>query len=253
LAIVVVVLGILITGIVGGQSIMETAKRQKVITQFKEWKTAISAFYLEYDAMPGDLPDAWEYFDFSEYNSSYGFRNVFGHWRRGDGMVDDVAESSLAFIELVKAEILPSSVARHNGENGLEEFHSKCGLNAPVGPYEGTCWQMINKLHDREQSELNDYIVLGSERLDDNWLSYLEGPSVSSVTAKYIDEKIDDGKARKGNFVAYRPQGMGASWSENIRNQYSVPNHAICSYNDNYSAVQKEPVCYIAFKNNYRY
>jgi prepilin-type N-terminal cleavage/methylation domain-containing protein len=62
LAIVVVVLGILIGGIVAGQSIIESANANKTISQIGQMKTAIQAYKLEFDALPGDHKDAYEYF-----------------------------------------------------------------------------------------------------------------------------------------------------------------------------------------------
>jgi prepilin-type N-terminal cleavage/methylation domain-containing protein len=61
LAIVIVVLGILIGGVLTGQSIIESAKKREVITGFTQLRTGLNAFKLEFDAIPGDMEDAYDY------------------------------------------------------------------------------------------------------------------------------------------------------------------------------------------------
>jgi prepilin-type N-terminal cleavage/methylation domain-containing protein len=61
LAIVIIILGILITGIVGGQSLIESANRQNTIATYQVLNQAVLAFKLEYDAIPGDFDEAEDY------------------------------------------------------------------------------------------------------------------------------------------------------------------------------------------------
>jgi prepilin-type N-terminal cleavage/methylation domain-containing protein len=61
LAIVVVVLGILITGIIGGRSLIESSKRQQQLVFFENVNRSALAFKLEYNAIPGDMKNAWDY------------------------------------------------------------------------------------------------------------------------------------------------------------------------------------------------
>jgi prepilin-type N-terminal cleavage/methylation domain-containing protein len=62
LAIVIVVLGILVGGVLTGQSIIDSAKRSATVSHITQMKTALNAFKLEFDDIPGDMRDAYDYF-----------------------------------------------------------------------------------------------------------------------------------------------------------------------------------------------
>jgi prepilin-type N-terminal cleavage/methylation domain-containing protein len=61
LAIVVVVLGILVSGVVAGRSLISVSQSQGFIKQMESYQTAILAFKLEFDGMPGDFDEAEDY------------------------------------------------------------------------------------------------------------------------------------------------------------------------------------------------
>ncbi len=62
LAIVIVIIGIIMGGILGAQSLIDSSKIRGVITEIKNMETAVRAFELEYNALPGDMRDAYDYF-----------------------------------------------------------------------------------------------------------------------------------------------------------------------------------------------
>ena len=96
LAIVIVIIGLIVGGVLGANSLIETAKKQKIISQLREFKTAINAFYLEYDAIPGDLPNSTDYFDYSEFHTTDYIENDrgWGWYTKGDNIVHDRYESA---------------------------------------------------------------------------------------------------------------------------------------------------------------
>jgi prepilin-type N-terminal cleavage/methylation domain-containing protein len=61
LAIVVVVLGILVSGIVTGQSIIRSANVNSTINDIQKMQTAMRAFELEFGSQPGDFDEAYDY------------------------------------------------------------------------------------------------------------------------------------------------------------------------------------------------
>lgn len=58
LAIVMVVIGILIGGIIKGQELMRNARLLSTIAQIKSYQSSIIQFRDVYDSLPGDLPSA---------------------------------------------------------------------------------------------------------------------------------------------------------------------------------------------------
>ena len=61
LSITIVVIGLIVASVVGGQSLVRQAKLRSIITDFENYKTAANTFKLEYDGLPGDLRRASSY------------------------------------------------------------------------------------------------------------------------------------------------------------------------------------------------
>ena len=58
LSIVLVIIGLLIGGIFVGQSLIHNATLNAVITEFNRYQTAVQSFKQQYQALPGDMPNA---------------------------------------------------------------------------------------------------------------------------------------------------------------------------------------------------
>ena len=61
LSIVIVIIGLIVAGVVGGQTLVKQAKLRSIITDVQKTQTIINTFFLEYGAMPGDMPNASNY------------------------------------------------------------------------------------------------------------------------------------------------------------------------------------------------
>ena len=61
LSIVLVIIGLLIGAVLAGKELIRQSKIQSVIKEANLYKTAIATFYLKYDALPGDMPNAVSY------------------------------------------------------------------------------------------------------------------------------------------------------------------------------------------------
>lgn len=105
LSIVIVIIGLIISGIVAGQSLVRSAKISSITSDIDKYKTAINTFQLEYNAQPGDLPTA----------VSYGIASA-GHFGNGDKKIDDCRyEGSYAWEHLSKAKLIPGSYTGTTG------------------------------------------------------------------------------------------------------------------------------------------
>jgi len=58
LSIVLVIIGLLVGGISGGQKLILQSKIHAQISELKKYDVAIQSFNLAYDALPGDMIDA---------------------------------------------------------------------------------------------------------------------------------------------------------------------------------------------------
>jgi len=61
LSIVIVIIGLIVAGVVGGQVLVKQAKLRGLIADINKYEVAINAFRLEYDAIPGDFNRAADF------------------------------------------------------------------------------------------------------------------------------------------------------------------------------------------------
>ena len=54
LSIVLIIIGLLIAGITGGASLIKSATLRAVMTEARNYNTAVNSFYVAYNAYPGD-------------------------------------------------------------------------------------------------------------------------------------------------------------------------------------------------------
>ena len=86
LAIVLVVIGLLLGGVLKGQELIESARARNIISQLDSIKAAYYAFQDKYRAAPGDYPGSLAYANLSGITSP----QVGGN---GDGVVRDTPQA----------------------------------------------------------------------------------------------------------------------------------------------------------------
>lgn len=98
LSIVLVILGLIVGGIVGGKSLIRQTELQNIVREVNALNTAVNTFKLEYDHLPGDFPEAEDYWGSS--NATNG---------NGDGYIDPISsiESRYGLHHMSMAEIVP--------------------------------------------------------------------------------------------------------------------------------------------------
>lgn len=62
LSIVLVIIGLLVGGVLAGQTLIAAAQVRKEISKLNSISTAINTFRVKYDALPGDMANATTYF-----------------------------------------------------------------------------------------------------------------------------------------------------------------------------------------------
>lgn len=72
LSIVLVILGLLTGGILGGQSLIRAAELRAVMTEYTQFQTAINSFKSKYNALPGDMPNAVQFWGRADNGSFTG-------------------------------------------------------------------------------------------------------------------------------------------------------------------------------------
>lgn len=58
LSIVIVIVGLIVSGVIAGQSLVKNSKKQSLISDINQYKTAINTFRVAYNGLPGDIRNA---------------------------------------------------------------------------------------------------------------------------------------------------------------------------------------------------
>jgi prepilin-type N-terminal cleavage/methylation domain-containing protein len=215
LAIVIVVIGILIIGVVGAQSIMESANRSSIVTQMKEFDQATLAFKLEYGDLPGDMKnqDAIDYGFRNCGSYTNGTFNCGDEYADGDGKIEGylvngtngapnslVWEPYLFFAHLDDSDIMDIKIENSPGSGSYSGCHQTGCLKSGHGgfiPYTDNSRRLYWYLGlEKIQNLGTNHILTSNDRINNF--------NFTPQEAKSIDDKIDDGKPNKGNVTARR-------------------------------------------------
>jgi prepilin-type N-terminal cleavage/methylation domain-containing protein len=193
LAIVIVVLGILVSGIVAGQSIIKSSKVRSVISEYKQYSTAINAFKLEYGALPGDFKDASDYWD--NVDDGNGDKKVV----RTQGY-----EVGSVWEHLKEAEIIQGEYDSRADTSVL--LSQSCGIRVPCSKYDGAHWAFGTSIHAPfHNNTTSNKLMLNSTARTNN--AVLPRNVIHVKDAYNIDKKIDDGKPTRGRVGSYYNDG----------------------------------------------
>ncbi len=224
LSIVLVIIGLIVGGVVGGKALIKSSEVHALVTTMDRIKTSVNAFYLQYDALPGDFREAGDYWPNCDSTPA----NCNGD---GDNTVETDAEKYRAWQHLALADILPSSMSGVvNGSGNCE-----IGVNIMDTPMNGGGLMFNSASYAWWPRRLDMGLQFGSR---DNVVhsSCLDNPIVTAAVARKIDRKIDDGLASDGNMFSL--DGGGAS-GECLVDQGGADN--------NYNVAATEAGCRVFF------
>jgi len=174
IAIVLVIIGLLLGGILKGQELITSARVKNIVAQIDGTKAAFFGFQDRYRALPGDFNAATT--------------QIAGATQNGDGNgVINATESIAVWDHLSHAGFI----------NGTYVYNAtESAATTPNNPY-GARIQLIND---------DTYADAGTPTTR---LNLKTGPQIPAAILAEIDRKIDDGNALRGNmrFSAYDAGG----------------------------------------------
>jgi prepilin-type N-terminal cleavage/methylation domain-containing protein len=200
LSIVLVIIGLLIGGILVGQSMIQSAKVNKVIREYQQYEIMMNQFKTKYRSLPGDIPS-----NFSNTN--------LGTIGNGDGVINySVAnnkEAVLAWINLKTAGFLNNCIC-DGGAAGNAGF-SNATTSTPLSSYNPKArWAVgaqsptfsIYHFLSYQLSANTNYLLLTQDGGQDGALNWVENKKIRPQDAAAIDQKIDDARPMTGNVMA---------------------------------------------------
>jgi len=186
LAIVLVVIGLLLGGVLKGQELIESARARNIISQIDSIKAAYYAFLDRYGAAPGDYPGTLAHANLSGITSA----QVGGN---GDGVVRDTPqarESLLLWVHLSHANLIAGN---YQADSSLPSVHGEW----PRNPYNA----YLQLQYDSQFANSKDTPRLNLKT----------GNQIPAKVLAEIDRKIDDGRADSGQFRFSQFDGGGGS------------------------------------------
>jgi len=178
LALVIVVIAIIATTVAAGSGIVKQFKLRLVTVELSNYKTMITQFKMQYNALPGDMNNA----------SSYWGGATNGN---GDKLINSFNESYHAWQHLNKAGLITK--IPYNGALSGSLPSSALSKNSSYFIYNLS--SQIYQDPGSLPSSLAIHIVNRAQPTA-NWIFML--PRVGTTNAYNIDNKIDDGLASRG-------------------------------------------------------
>jgi prepilin-type N-terminal cleavage/methylation domain-containing protein len=214
LAIVILIIGLITGGIISGQFLVSQASLRSVINDVNQIKSAVNNFYLQYNALPGDLKNASSYWSTSNGN--------------GNGYIDGTynacgnPESLLAWRHLTLSESYPGNFTGTSSTPCAIIGTNIAGSKIKGGSYH--LWSTPTLSGKIFNSFSGNFIHLGSYTTSDNSIM---GAILLPSDGRDLDAKIDDGKANKGTVLASDGNGTttgncSARWNNNGGADYNL-------------------------------
>ncbi len=219
LSIVLVIVGLLVGGVVAGKMLIHSAEIRAVTTEFNRYKTATDSFRDKYRALPGDMPNAVQYWGtyggggtdngldgtcslLTVGSGSVATCNGNGD-RRIAGEVSGWYEQFRYWQHLSNAGLIEGSYTGVSPVVGYET--STIGVNIPASKVNSAGWTMhyfppISGDASFYDGSYGNILVFGEEATG----SYIFNPALRPEDAYNLDRKMDDGSPGTGNVVTYK-------------------------------------------------
>ena len=202
IAIVLVIVGVLLGGVLKGQSLIASAKTNGVIRDMQALQAAVYGFQDRYQALPGNLSNAATVVGNGAVNCTADCN---------DADIAGAGNISLAFNHMVAAGLIP-------GPAPASQLTGNMGVilgspDMPTNPWGGRMFIWTSAA----------YAGTGAAAL-----GVYTGPAVPSSVLAEIDRKIDDGFPTTGSFRAGFPD-VGTATCLDVANNLWLPDGPDCA------------------------
>ena len=196
IAIVLLIIGVIIGGVLKGKDLIDSAKLKATIQQINEFKMAVASFQDRYHALPGDFAHASR-----DIGPDVPNGNGNGHIE-GLGL-DSEAEAVKFWQQLSAADLISSPGSPREGA---------------VGPGTGVPAAKIGGVVTVTYQDGAHWFVLGSVAGNTG-----DGPLLTSQQAMNIDKTLDNGDPMSGNVRS--ETGKDAPTTCVVDGKYNIQNH----------------------------
>lgn len=239
LSIVLVIIGLIIGGILVGKDMIRAAELRSVLSQIDNFQSAINAFRLKYSCLPGDCPNATDFFgtDSSGCPSGGGATGTCnGNDNRQIGLFSvgtiSEGESFRSWQQLGLAGLIEGSYTGVAGPGGVRDVIG--GTNAPISKMNKSAFQLVyiqSTLGDRYSAVSGHHILFFG---NDSTNFEPDKGALGADEAYALDAKTDDGLPGSGRMIAAY-QFLNNGYPECVTNNSAAYNIAnkdlVCAIN----------------------
>lgn len=191
IAIVLTVIALIVAGVLGGQSAIRSAEIQGFIKEIRFYQDAITNFEDKYQSVPGDMPDARNYWSDASVQNGNGDGNI--DWGGGSNPI----ETLQAWNHLQQADFIDGGLNSSTRTRNLQPGDELPSSNI----YDGVGFLVIKGSLATEYFKQN-YFRIGSGTHGNRPRFTTGTAAFTPRIAKIIDENLDDGIANSGRLVA---------------------------------------------------
>ncbi len=204
LSIVIVIIALIVTGVIAGQSLVRQAKLRSVISESEQIKTAINTFKLQYSQLPGDFDNAFAYWG-TACGASASRCNGVNRDKRIDFLNGVTDERRFAWIHLELADLYPGSFAPfvvfNTGDDnviGVNIPSSNLGDNVGIVIGYDDFGSSGNASSSPTRLSLDQNVITFGKIDTTSASSSATAGALTSPEARAIDLKTDDGTPNSG-------------------------------------------------------
>jgi prepilin-type N-terminal cleavage/methylation domain-containing protein len=235
LSIVLVILGLLVGGVLSGQSLIRASELRSVTTQYQKFYSATMAFRDRYFALPGDMTNAQSFWGQS---TACGGAAATGTCNgNGDGIIasagaaNSTSEQFQFWRHMALAGLIEGNYTGLSGPGGPGDSNP-VGANVPAARISTGGWTvstLSNYAGDTANYavDFQNYLMFGTVMPNSN--AY--GAILKPEEAWNIDTKLDDGRPGFGKIIARNWNNAcatgGASASDLANSVYYLSNSSI--------------------------
>ncbi len=177
IAIVLVVIGLILGGVMKGQQLVDSARVRSLITDVNGIRSAWFSFQDRYRSLPGDFPNATTQIDSAA---------VAGN---GNGKIDDGQERASVWQQLALAGFINGNFNGLRAATGTAQDVDCSADTCPRNPYNGYYKISFGSQASNASGPANEFFTGGQIPVD---------------ILSQMDLRLDDGKANSGRFRVHK-------------------------------------------------
>lgn len=196
LSIVLIIIGLLVAGITGGASLIKSAELRAVMSEVRNYQTAVNAYYTATGKLPGGFDDS----GLNSDKMNFKFTNHAWHQIADEKIMDD------------------RPVNADQDTTALTSITVSDGMKSKI---KGSYYVLGNS----KDMDMNVILMLGGTETATDVTGNIDtklASSISSKDAKFLDEKMDNGVITTGKIRSFAGKTATCDYDSTVTSKVCV-------------------------------